>query len=65
MATKSIAWSTGTGNITLTYQGQGDGPISIQSDANNGGARSQVITVETVDGAITRNLTINQAVWWQ
>lgn len=61
MATKSIAWNTGSGNITLTYQGQGDGAISIQSDANDGGARSQVITVETVGGAITRNLTISQA----
>lgn len=61
MATKSIAWNTGTGNITLTYKGQGDGPISIQSDENNGSARSQVITVKTVDGAITKNLTIIQA----
>lgn len=61
MPTKSIAWNTGNGNITLTYQGQGDGPISIQTDANNGSARSQVITVETVGGAITRNFTISQA----
>lgn len=61
MAAKQIAWNTGTGNITLTYQGQGDGPISIHSDANNGGARSQVITIETVGGAITRDFTINQA----
>lgn len=61
MATKSIAWNTGSGNITLTYQGQGDGPISIQTDANDlGSARSQVITVETVGGAITRDFTINQ-----
>lgn len=35
MTTKSIAWNTGTGNITLTYQGQGDCPVSIQCDANN------------------------------
>ena len=62
MATKQIAWNTGNGNITLTYQGQGDGTISVQSDANNlGSARSQVITVETVGGAITRGFTINQA----
>lgn len=27
MATKSIAWNTGSGNITLTYQCQGDGAI--------------------------------------
>lgn len=62
MATKSIAWNTGSGNITLTYQGQGDGPISIQSDTNNlGSVRSQVITIETVGGAIIRNFTVSQA----
>ena len=59
---KQISWNTGSGNITLTYQGQGDGVITVQSDTNNlGRARSQVITVETVGGAITRNLTISQA----
>lgn len=62
MATKSIAWNTGSGNITLTYQGQGDGTITVNSDENNlGSARSQVITVQTVGGAITRNLTVSQA----
>ena len=62
MATKSIAWNTGSGNITLTYQGQGDGTISVESDANDiGSARSQVITVETTDGVVTRNLTVSQA----
>lgn len=62
MATKSIAWNTGSGNITLTYQGQGDGIITVQSDPNNlGSSRSQTITVKTVGGAITRNLTVSQA----
>lgn len=61
MTIKSIAWNTGSGNITLTYNGQGDGPISIQTDANNGSARNQVITVESVDGAITRDFTVSQA----
>lgn len=28
MATKSIAWQTGSGNITLTYTGQGDGTLN-------------------------------------
>ena len=60
--TKSIAWQTGNGNITLTYQGQGDGTIIVESDANTlGSARSQVITIETVGGAVTENLTVNQA----
>ena len=45
MATKQIAWNTGSGNITLTYQGQGDGPVTVQSDANDDAERSQVITI--------------------
>jgi hypothetical protein len=63
MATKSIAWNTGTGNITLTCQGQGDGAIFVQSDANNlGSARSQVITVETTKGSPkqTKTFVISQ-----
>ena len=28
MATKNITWQTGNGNITLTYQGQGDGTLN-------------------------------------
>lgn len=28
MATKTVAWDTGTGNITLTYTGQGDGTFN-------------------------------------
>ena len=63
MATKSIAWQTGTGNILLTYTGQGNGTVQIESDANTlGTARSQVISVKTTQGGIvTKNITINQA----
>lgn len=62
MATKQIAWNTGGGNISLTYQGQGDGTITVSSDDNPlGTSRSQVVTVETVDGIVSRNLTISQA----
>lgn len=62
MATKSIAWNTGSGNITLTYQGQGDGTIVVESDENElGNSRSQIITVETLDGVVSRNLTVSQA----
>ena len=35
MATKTIAWTTGSGNITLTYTGQGNGSISVASDEND------------------------------
>lgn len=63
MAQKQVAWNTGTGYITLTYMGQGDGPISVQSDENDGAARSQVVTIETTAGSpvVTKNLTISQA----
>ena len=35
MAIKTIAWTTGNGNITLTYTGQGNGSISVASDEND------------------------------
>lgn len=62
MATKTIAWQTGSGNITLTYQGQGDGTITVVSDENNLDIqRSQNITVKTLDNTISRILTVSQA----
>ena len=63
MATKSIAWNTGTGNITLAYNGQGDGAIYVQSDINDlDVSRSQQVTVETTKGGTKRQvLTITQA----
>ena len=62
MVSTSIAWQTGNGNITLIYQGQGDGTIIVESDVNTlGSARSQVIAIKTVGGAVTKNLTVNQA----
>ena len=63
MATKTIAWQTGSGNITLTYTGQGDGTIAVQSDSNNlYEARSAQFTVRTIDGSnIERTITISQA----
>lgn len=35
MATKTIAWTSGSGNITLTYTGQGNGAIEVSSDEND------------------------------
>lgn len=62
MATKKIAWQTGSGNITLTYQGQGDGTITVESDPNDlATARSKTITIKTTKGGLkTKNLTITQ-----
>jgi uncharacterized protein (DUF2345 family) len=63
MATKVIAWPIGSGNITLSYNGQGDGAITVQSDENDlDVSRSQSITVETTKGGtVSKSLTITQA----
>lgn len=63
MATKTIAWQTGSGNITVDYGGVGDGTITISSDSNSlYEVRSQQITVRTTDGSdIERTITIQQA----
>ena len=62
MATKTIAWGEGDGSITLTYDGSGNGAITVTSSDNNlFTARSKTITVQTVDGSVSRTVTINQA----
>ena len=61
MATKSIAWQTGTGNITLSYIGQGDDTVLVSSDANNlYVSRSQTLTFSATGYAITRQVTVTQ-----
>lgn len=51
MATKTIAWTTGSGNITLTYTGQGNGSISVASDENTDfEPRQQSFKVVTTNG---------------
>lgn len=64
MTTKTIAWNSGSGNITLTYGGQGDGTITIESADNNlYEARSQEIVIQTTAGSpqVTKTITITQA----
>ena len=63
MATKSIAWNTGSGNINVEYGGSKDGTIVVTSDNNNlYESRSQQIKVRTTDGSnIERTITIQQA----
>lgn len=62
METKSIAWDSGGGYIRLTYGGSGNGTISVESDANTlGTSRSKNITIQTVGGVVTKNLTVSQA----
>ena len=55
MATKTIAWESGGGYITLTYTGVGNAPISVRSDANESfNDRQQVVRIVTTDGSPER-----------
>lgn len=59
MAITQIPWTTGSGNITLTYTGQGNGTITVWSSDNYlTENRSQIITVS--GGGITRQVTVTQ-----
>ena len=63
MAQKIIQWQTG-GNVTLTYSGQGDGPVTVQSDDNpTDEARSMTVAIETTQGypVQTKAFTVMQA----
>ena len=63
MSTKHIKWDIGDGYIHLTYDGNGNGTISISSDVNSGGGRSQEVIISTnvVNGKqVVKKLTINQ-----
>lgn len=52
MATKTIAWATGSGKITLTYTGQGNGSISVSSDENDSfDDRQQSFSIVTTNGS--------------
>lgn len=56
---KVVPWENGTGSITLSYAGQGDGPILIQSDPNNlDVSRSKILQVTA--GSSHAEITINQ-----
>lgn len=55
MATKTIAWESGGGYITLTYTGVGNSPISVKSDANESfNDRQQTVRVATTSGSPSR-----------
>ena len=57
MATLSIPWHDGPGNIVLTYTGQGNGQVTVSSDTDNlGHDRRQTITFVVTDGAIREAL---------
>lgn len=59
MTTKTIAWTTGSGNITLTYEGQGNGSISVVSDENDSfEERSQSFDIVTTAGSPEKAVSI-------
>lgn len=62
MATLRIPWNDGNGNIILTYTGQGDGVVTVQSDTDNlGDDRSQTITLRTTgSNPVTAQVTVIQ-----
>lgn len=62
MAQVTIPWNSGTGNIVLTFTGQGNATVIVSSDDNSlDTERSQAITIKTLDGSIQRRVTITQA----
>ena len=59
--TLTIPWADGNGDIILTYDGQGDGVVIVQSTTDNlGSDRQQIITLRTADGRATAQVTIVQ-----
>ena len=62
MATLTIPWNDGNGNIILTYTGQGDGVVTVTTDTDNlGDDRSQVIKLKTTGAnPVTAQVTVVQ-----
>lgn len=64
MATISIPWNTGGGNIVIEYNGEGDGSLLVCSDTENEATeeRSQVLNVITTNGspAVALPITVRQ-----
>lgn len=62
MATLTIPWADGNGNVILTYDGQGDGTVTVRSDTDNlGDTRQMTITLKTAGAnPATAQVTIIQ-----
>ncbi len=62
MATITIPWADGNGNVILTYDGQGDGAVTVRSDTDNlGDTRQMTITLKTAGAnPATAQVTIIQ-----
>ena len=58
---KQFAWSDKTGNVKITFNGNGLETITIESDKNSTGVtRTMNLAVKTVDNKIIHNITITQ-----
>ena len=58
MASISIPWHDGPGNIVLTYTGQGNGSVVVTSDTDNiGHDRQQIVTFVVQNGAIRHTIS--------
>lgn len=60
METK-IQWNEGDGAITATYNGSGDGAVTITSDINEGIDREQTITAKTIDESVAVDISVKQS----
>lgn len=59
--TLTIPWADGNGDIILTYDGQGDGVVTVRSTTDNlGSDRQQTITLRTAGGGASAQVTIVQ-----
>lgn len=62
MATKTIKWNEGEGNIIASYSGIGSAILSLACDIENEGLdREQEITIATTDGEISTSLLVKQS----
>ena len=58
MASISIPWNDGPGNIVLTYTGQGNETVTVTSDTDNlVHDRQQIVTFVVQNGAIRHTLS--------
>lgn len=60
MASKTIAWKQGSGNIVCTFSGAGDAPVFLTSDANEDLDRQQDLKLVTTVGGLQATLTVRQ-----
>lgn len=65
MAEKQIAWASGEGYITVTFGGDGNGSVSVSSDANESIDRETTIAVRTTAGTPerTQSMRVKQVGW--